>query len=223
MKNIPFAVLFIIFAPSLAILFSCVIVSVLFDVNMGLITRDVTATANINALTGILSNLGILLWCSTASICLFSAITLRNTRERDTFWFLLSSSMLSTYLLFDDLFQFHERLAPKYLGINEKLVLGMLAISVATYLIMFRLAILRTCFSILLLALGFLSISIIFDIIPDQWFERFGDWDWQHFFEDGCKWLGIASWCGYYAHAAHQLLGDNYCQHSIGIPAKPEI
>jgi hypothetical protein len=223
MKKIPLTVLLIIFTPSLAILFSCAIVSVFFNVDMGVITRDVTATANINALTGILSNLGILLWCSTATICLFSALTLRNTKQRDTLRFLLSSSLLSTYLLFDDLFQFHERLAPKYLGINEKLVLGMLAVSVVTYLIVFRLVIFQTCFSILLLALGFLSTSIIFDVIPEQWYACFGAWGWQHFFEDGFKWLGIASWCGYYAHVANQLLDDNYYQHSTSIPAKPEI
>jgi hypothetical protein len=82
-------------------------------------TRDIAAIAKIHPLSGFLSNLGILLWCAAASICSFAAMTLRKIKPRDIFWFLLSSAVLSAYLMFDDLFQFHEELAPTYLGLNE--------------------------------------------------------------------------------------------------------
>ena len=98
------------------------------------------------------SSLGVLLWCAAASICLFAAMTLRNVTPRDTFWFLLSSALLSTYLLFDDLFQFHEDLASRYLGLNEKVATAALLIAISTYLIAFRRIILRTNFSFLIVS-----------------------------------------------------------------------
>ena len=50
---------------------------------------------------------------------------LRNVRPRDTLWFLLSSALLSAYLLFDDFFLFHEDLASRYLGLDENVVFGL--------------------------------------------------------------------------------------------------
>jgi hypothetical protein len=36
-------------------------------------TNDTAAIARIHPIAGILSNLGVLLWCASASICLFAA------------------------------------------------------------------------------------------------------------------------------------------------------
>jgi len=208
MKTVSEQQLLITFIPSGSILVALVVVSVLFQVSIPAMTRDVTAIANIHPLSGILSSLGILLWCAAASICGFAAMTLRNVNPRDTFWFLLSSALLSAYLLFDDFFLFHEDLASRYLGLNEKIVFAALGIAVATYLIVFRQVILRTNFGVLLLALGFLTTSVVIDSILERWMSRLGDW--EYFLEDGAKWLGIAGWCSYYVDTSHQLLCSTF-------------
>ncbi len=181
-----------------------VIVSIRFQVNIDTMTRDVAVIANIHPLFGILSNLGVLLWCVAASICGFAAIILRDIKPRDPFWFLLSSALLSGYLLLDDFFLFHENLAPRYLGLSEKFVFATLGIAVSAYLIAFRWIILRTNFSTLLLSLGFLTTSVVIDVILEPWLGQLGHW--MFLFEDGAKWLGIAFWSSYYVDTAHRLL-----------------
>jgi len=208
MKTVSAWQLLITFIPSLSILVAMVVVSAFFQVSITTMTRDVTAIANIHPLSGILSSLGILLWCAAASICFFAAVTLRNVKPRDTFWFLLSSALLSTYFLFDDFFQFHEALASRYLGLNEKVVYAALGIALSVYLVVFRRVILRTNFGVLLLALGFLATSVVIDAILEPWLWRLGHW--EYFFEDGAKWLGIAGWCSYYVHTSRQLFVSTF-------------
>jgi hypothetical protein len=211
MKTVSARQLLITFVPPLAILVAIVAVSILFQVSMPTMTQDVSAIAKIHPLSGILSNLGILLWCAAASICFYTATILRNVKPNDTFWFLLSSGLLSAYLLFDDFFQFHEVLASRYLGLDEQVVYAALGIAVSAYLIAFRQIILRTNFGILLSALGFLASSVVIDAILEPWLWRLGHW--EYFFEDGAKWLGIASWCSYHVHTSHQFLVS-----SLGLP-----
>jgi len=78
--------LLITFVPSLSILAALVVLKVLFQVTMFEMTSDVTSIAKIHPLSGILSNLGILVWCATASIAAFAALTLRNSTPKDAFW-----------------------------------------------------------------------------------------------------------------------------------------
>jgi hypothetical protein len=196
--------LLITFVPSLCMLAAMAVAGVLFQVDMDVMTRDVTATANVHPLTGILSNLGILLWCAAASICAFAAVTLRNVKPGEPFRFLLCSALLSAYLLLDDFFLFHDELAPRYLGVDEKLVYAALGIAVCAYLIAFRRVILRTHFAVLVLAVGFLGIAVVMDALLEPWLRRLGHW--EYFFEDGAKWLGIAAWCSYYVRTSHQLV-----------------
>jgi hypothetical protein len=203
MKRISVQQLLITFVPSLAILAVLVVAKVIFHVSMSDMTSDVTTIANMHPLSGILSNLGILAWCTAASICAFAAMILRNNIPRDAFWFLVSSALLSAYLLFDDCFQIH-LLASGYLGLNEKVFYATLGTAVSVYLMVFRRVIVRTNFGVLVLAIGFLASSVVIDAILVPYLRRYGDW--LYFFEDGAKWLGIVSWCSYYVRTSHQFL-----------------
>jgi hypothetical protein len=172
------------------------------------IFRDPTVLGKIHPLSGILSNLGILLWWSTASICLFTATFLLHLKQSKKFWFLLSSGLLSVWLAFDDLFLFHEA-ADFYFGLTQGILIKSLSIVVLAYLIKFRNLILRTNFFILLLALAFLSTSVVIDHFQEsRLLYLLGEW--RIFLEDGTKWLGIASWCGYFTHTSYQMLYDSY-------------
>jgi hypothetical protein len=176
-------------------------VSILFQISITSFTRDVTAIANIHPLSGILSTLGILLWCVAASVTLFTAFILRHYEQVKSFKFIFSSSLLSTYLMLDDAFLFHEGLAFRYFAIDEKVVLLTLGIAVLAYLVLFRQIILKTKYSVLLLAFVFLTISVLTDGILDPWFWSLGHW--EYFIEDGFKWLGIVSWCSYYVQTSY--------------------
>ena len=201
MKLIITRQLLITLVPAILILMVVATVSIFSQINITSFIRDVTAIANIHPLSGILSTLGILLWCVAASVSLFSAFILRNYGQSKIFKFLFISSLLSTYLMLDDAFLFHEVLAFKYFGIDEKIVLLTLGISVLAYLISFRQIILKTKYSVLLLAFSFLTISVLTDGILDPWFWSLGHW--EYFIEDGAKWLGIASWCSYYVQTSY--------------------
>ena len=204
MKTISVRQLMFTFVPAAAILVVTLLGRLVFHESFRNLTQDVPTLAGIHPIKGFLSTLGILLWCATASICLFAAMTLKNARPRGTFWFLLSSSLLSTYLLLDDAFEIHEVLAKLYFGLSEKAVFSLLGIAVIVYAVAFRRIILRTNFGILLLALILLGTCVAIDTFFETWLLRLDDW--EYFIEDGLKWLGITCWCSYYAHTSYQLL-----------------
>jgi len=204
MRTISARQLLFTFVPGVTILVATLFGRLVFHESFRTLTRDVTTIAGLHPITGFLSTLGILLWCATASICLFTAMTLINARPRETFWFLLCSALLSTYLLLDDAFLIHEDLGRRYLGLSEKAIFSFLAIAVIVYAVAFRRIISRTNFDILLLALMFLAICVAIDAFFETWLLQLDDW--EYFIEDGLKWLGITCWCGYYAHTSHQLL-----------------
>ncbi len=207
MKSMSKRQLLITFIPAILILGAVAIVSIHFNVSMPLITKDVISIGKIHPLCGILSSLGILLWCIAASICFFSAMILRNISQTNSFWFLLNSAFLSSYFMLDDLFLFHEKLASIYFGINEKIVFVIIGLAVFTYLTTYRRKILKTNYCVLLLALGFLSLSVAIDTIFETWLRQIGPW--RFFIEDGFKWLGIVNWCSYYAHTSLLLIIKN--------------
>ena len=202
--------LLITLIPAMVILMLIAIAKIFFHVGLPSLTRDVTAIGNIHPLSGFLSSLGILLWCVSASVCFFSAMILRKFKVSRTLFFLLSSAFLSTYLLFDDLFLIHEKLASWYLGISEKLVIGILGIAVVSYLVIFRKIIFKTRYGVFLLAIIFLFLSVAIDT------HTLGKWLWHRigmwvfFLEDGAKWLGIANWCSYYVYSSHQFLFESF-------------
>ncbi len=188
------------FILALSMLATIVAACIYFDIDTHLVTRDVTAIAQIHPLSGILSNFGILLWCAAASVCFFSSALVDKADHR-TFSFLLSSALLSTYLLLDDAFLIHEQLAPKYLGIDEKMVFSFILIAVISYLAVFYRIIQNTEYPRLIIALLFLSLSVAIDLLFESWlWKKIGHWEFL--LEDGTKWIGISFWCSYYVNTS---------------------
>jgi len=154
-------------------------------------TRDVAAINKTSPFIGFLSNIGILLWCITASICWTKLYLQINqlSRFKQLFWFY--SGLLSAVLLIDDLFMLHEHILPKKLFIPELIVYLLYIGSVSLYLIVFRRIILSLDYAIMGLALGFLGLSVISDMVLPQVGLEF-------LFEDGLKIMGIVSWTYFY-------------------------
>jgi hypothetical protein len=90
-------------------------------------------------------------------------------RSKELFWFALFTGLLSTYIAIDDLFCIHEILAPRYLGVPEKLVYVFLSIVIAIYLIIFRRLIFQIDSALLLIAFTFLVFSVFVDVFLMKW------------------------------------------------------
>ena len=203
--------------PSLLVLLLLATGALLFQVEVAKMTRDMAAIAKIHPLTGVLSNLGVLLWCATAAICWHTARLLRDATLSDDFRFFRSSAILTTYLLTDDFFQLHDFLVPQYLGWNEGVVYVLLACGVATYFIRFRRIIRRSNFGTLAISMLFLTSSLAMDTILQPWLHQLKD-DWAYFIEDSAKWLGIACWCSYFSNTAYQTISGRITMAGHTIP-----
>ena len=201
MAKISVRLLTVTYVPSFALLAALAIASIYKPIPIGVLTRDPAAVANVHPFTGVLSNLGVLLWCSSAAICLFSGVVLHHTQRTKGCWFLICSALLTLCLLFDDLFLFHEFLARRYLGLSEKVVYVFLGGVTAAYLLTFRRVILQSEYTVLCLSLVFFGISVAVDVLSPAWLGA-----WLFLVEDGAKFLGLASWCNYYAWVSYQFL-----------------
>jgi hypothetical protein len=145
--------LLITFALSAPVLVAVIAVGMYLGTDMHALTTD----------GSFISDLGAILWSVAASVCFFAALLLRNNQSKDVQQFLFYSALLTTYLLFDDFFRFHELYLPKIFNIDEKVIYLVLAVAAFTLVIKFRQTILRTNYIVMLVSLGFLAISVASD------------------------------------------------------------
>lgn len=189
----------LLYLPVLALLFVTVISARALHIPVASLTRDMAALAHVHPLIGVVSNVGILLWCATAAICLFSRdLLLRQGRPVEA-RFLLWAGVLTVVLLLDDLFMIHEYLAPVHFHVNEKAILACHACGAAAYVLSHRRLILAENYQLLGAAIVLFAASVLVDVSDAHgWLSNLA--------EDGFKILGIASWLGYHAGKARHWL-----------------
>ena len=184
--------IFRIYLPTGGCLFLVFLLTRRFDeVTFALLSSDTLGDPSIPIYKGVLSNLGILVWCATAVICSYTAVVLRQVgTSGDVRRFLLCSAGLTFVLLFDDFFQLHENLSEK-LGVPGTVIfLTYFTLFVALFL-RFWPIIQTTPFSVLLLAISCFAASAFIDTFM-------GDMPYQIAIEDTFKLLGIMGWFGYF-------------------------
>lgn len=153
---------------------------------------------------GFFSNLGVLLWCSVASVCFFASMLLiQRKADRQEILFMVSAGLLTGLLLFDDLFLAHEVIYPKVLGVDEVYVIAVYAIFAAIYLSFFRNLIIRNGYPLMLLSVILFSISIFEDVIHGEGGAL------RRIAEDGAKFIGIATWTAFHFRAAWLMCIEN--------------
>ena len=156
---------------------------------------------------GILSIVGNLLWAATAAVCFFSAWLLRaDVQGRQGKHFLSMSSLLTSLLLIDGLFQMHRLFYVKYLHLTTFFIYGVYGACVLGYFGYFRKQIRETEFLLLALALIFFILAVVFDtfsILPRG----------ATAFSDGLKLFGIVSWFTYFIRTCRVVLR----------PGRPEV
>ncbi|AFY56487.1 hypothetical protein Riv7116_4048 [Rivularia sp. PCC 7116] len=167
-------------------------------VSFSILFRDVFVAASVKPYYGLFSNIGIFLWSATAAILLFCGTVLINVNKNHKYSkFLLSFGSLTLLLALDDFFMLHETVFPVLLKISEKVTFLAYAIITAYCLFKFRKIIFNSYFTIFIIAITFLLLSIIVDqLIPaSSYLFKVDD---GYFFEDSLKFIGIISWCFYF-------------------------
>ncbi len=163
------------------------------SIDYGMITRDPNQLGRLHPLAGILSNVGILLWCTVAVLCFFVFSITRNRIEKKLGRFLLSSAYLTLYLLLDDLLLIHEMIGPQYLHVHDRIFYLVYFVILLGYLLYFSRLILSTEYLLLILSFVYFGVSVFIDVIPDIM-----DVHTQTLIEDALKFLGIISWLLYF-------------------------
>ncbi len=194
----------VIYLPALLILLLLTLISFYGEIPVGVFTRDAATVRKFHPFVGLLSNLGVLLWCAAATICFLTGFVHGSGPHRELARFFLASGFLTLVLLFDDLFLFHELLAQRYFSLGEKVIYAIYGLAILTYLLCFRRLIYRTSLTLLGLAFLFFALSIAIDELLHHWVEQLGDW--IYLLEDGPKFLGVTSWCGYFIHLSLRTL-----------------
>jgi len=190
-----------VYLPVLGILFVIGVFGLLDCIEVGTITRDPAQLTGCSPFLGVMSNIGILFWCSSASICFFCSVILREDGDKQNASFLFSAALVTFILMIDDYFLFHDVLFPDYLHIHEFFIYFAYVLIICVFLITYHSLILETEYIILLLAFAFFGLSISVDILA-----RFFRFAGTFLFEDGFKFLGIVSWFTYYTRFCLQCL-----------------
>lgn len=197
-----FSLLVKIYTPILILWISAVVLSWRTDISLAALTRDPVSVLGGHPFVGFFSNLAILLWCASTSVCLFSFAILNQHKKTRLFSsFLLSFGCFTFVLLLDDLFLIHEVLAPAFY-ISEKTVLICYFVLVFILLIKFKKVIAQTQWLILVVAFFLFGASIVIDFLPIPGRINI-------IFEDMFKLLGIASWFAYFNQVCFQVLNND--------------
>ena len=129
------------------------------EIDLAVFLRDPAALAKTHPLTGLVSNLGALVWAATASLCFFSVALARARGDSKEARFFLAAGALTTVLLLDDMFMAHEDLLPRYLGLDQRITFGVYGVLTLGFLVHFRARILASDFLFLLAACGSFALS----------------------------------------------------------------
>jgi hypothetical protein len=195
-------IIIILYCISLLSLGFVFIIGKKYNIPFEQITGDPALIFNTHPFTGIVSNIGVLLWCATTSICLFSGLLVLNYGNKKEAVFLISSGIFSFILLIDDFFMFHDYIlySFEYFKIIQPITYTAYGILLLWYSINFYKVILKNNYFILGLAIIFFGMSILTDLIFQS------NEDLEYFIEDSLKFIGIFSWMLFFTTTSFRLL-----------------
>jgi hypothetical protein len=124
---------------------------------------------------------------------------------RDIPWHIFAAGLFSLYVTADDFYELHDRVFP-YIGIPQKIVYAAIAASAAAITFRWWRQFLAFRPWLLALALFFLASSMAMDLFDVLLLDMLGQW--QFFWEDGAKLLGIALWGTYFIGLALRALAQ---------------
>jgi hypothetical protein len=182
--------------PVVLVLLVPVLAKLIWDVPPEDMLRDPAQVMEAPMYVGAISNLGLVLWGSAATVCIFAAVARRDARA---FW--TYAAGLTLLLLLDDWLLLHDVVLPDVFGLPDLVVYAAYALAVLVYLVRYRYVLLLGDWSLLLLSFAWFAASIGFDQL-DGLVDLPGLYVW----EDGAKLFGIATWLLFHGRLAHSLI-----------------
>lgn len=186
---------------ALGFLFVAGILRVFLDLPFAKLFRDPVSLAGVPHYYGMFSQMSLIIW-SVAIGGLLLPYSLGRKMLGSYTGFMTYGLLLTLLLTLDDGFLLHESDSFKPFGIP---VLYLVYVGgILFYLILFWRQILASPFPLLLVALGLLGFSMVFDEIPGR-----GDFlhsEMVYFIEDGCKLAGIIFWAAYQIHTGRAII-----------------
>ena len=194
-----------IYLPPAILLLVFYLISLKTNVPFSTFTKDPGEITHSSPFNGVLSNIGVLFWCSSAAISILSFLLLRKDPEQKKIsQFFLVSSVVTIILMLDDLFMFHEEVYPHVFHFRQRYIYLAYFLMILIFLWSFRRIILNSEYMPLVFAFLLFGVSIVVDGIAD----RIHDIPLHYMFEDGTKFLGIAGWLGYFGKFSWQKLSE---------------
>ena len=160
--------------------------------------RHPASAAQISPLLGGIFYLGVLTWAAGAAICAFCYLILRQQHSSEAKFFLYST-LVTSMLVFDKLFELNDYVFPRYLGIGEGSAYLLYGAILVYYLFTFRNTLWRTNFIPLAVAFVFWAVATFLDLsylILPFYYPR-----WVYLAKDILKLLGIVGWTAYFVMA----------------------
>lgn len=192
-----------VLALSLLIVATTFLSSQIFGIPVSQLTRDPAFTSDTHPLIGGLSNLGVLLWSVTTTICLFCFLLLHKVGPSTGSWFFLYFGMLTFLLMVDDLFMVHDDLVARYLGLGETVVYLFYLLATLIGIFSFLSFILsNTPYYFAVISISLFGSSVLADMTASYWPSDAV----QVAIEDGVKFMGTAGWAGYFGITGYQLV-----------------
>ena len=196
MFKFPSKLFYICILTSSILYFLILYISHLYNIKLFLVIRDLAQTCGYPIGVGMISNIGILLWGSAASICFFVAFA--ENKHKEISKLLKFGGIFSSLLCIDDFFLLHDR----YVG-PDFLYITYFILSVSL-LIRFRKILKKIGIFTLLTSFLFLSLSLLFDRIVQQLFNQ--SYELIQIFEEGFKFLGITCWLYFWCKTSYYQL-----------------
>jgi hypothetical protein len=176
------------------------------DIPLDFLTKDPTAIMSEPFYLGFFSNLGIVVWSCSFLICLMIAYRIYEENNfREDYFFMLFSGFITLLMTFDDLYQLHEFVFPKYFSIPENAVLLTYFNIYLLYAIRFRKRILRSDFLVIFLAFFFLGMSTLIKLVPMPIPQ-------DTFLKDAFKLFGSVTWFIYFFRTGNEILDKQKAQ-----------
>lgn len=193
----------IILLPGIVVIVIAAICHIIYQIPFNVYTRDPIQLLGGKPYVGFISSIGILLWCSSASVLFFSAILAGiQNRPKQIIQFLIYSGAFTSFMLFDDMFLFHDVVFPEYLNISENYFYISYGLILVTFLILYSKILLKTDYILLVLAFGFFVASAGLDRFTAMVVELPG----EYFFEDSFKLLGVICWFAFFTRTSLRQL-----------------
>jgi len=189
-----------IYIPGVIFLIAMAMFSLMNDFHFSYLSRDPVQIMDAKPYIGLVSNIGILIWCSTAAILFYSSkLSSMAGKPKIQTNFLVYAGFITLMMLIDDQFLLHDMIFPEYLHVDENVFFVFYGLSVIALVYFFWKFLLQTDYVLLILAFGFLGASAVSDYLIVIGFTN----SYSQVIEDMLKFFGIVSWFSYFLRTAY--------------------